>query len=234
KNAKEENSKLEFNAGMNQFVWDMMYPPAEKLDGLILWNGNIDGPKVAPGKYHARIRFDKDSIDVPFVIKGDPNYAMTEKDYDDQVGMLLQIRDKFSEVQRAIKNIRAIRTQINDFTARIDLKNNKEIKQSADTINKQLTKIEEALYQTKSKSFQDVLNFPIRLNDKISGLYDVAASGYNPPSKQVKEAFADLSAQADVQLNKLKKIMNDDVASFNKLIRDKQLPVIGLKETKSE
>ncbi|OIR14167.1 Ycf48-like protein [mine drainage metagenome] len=234
KEAKEENNKLEFNAGMNQFVWDMLYPPAEKLDGLILWNGNVEGPKVAPGKYHARIRFDKDSVDVSFTIKGDPNYAMTEKDYDDQVGMLLQIRDKFSEVQKAIKNIRAIRTQINDFTARIDLKNNKEIKQAADTINKQLTTIEEALYQTKSKSGQDVLNFPIRLNDKISGLYDVAASGYNPPSKQVKEAFADFSAQADVQLNKLKKIMSDDVSSFNKLIHDKELPVIGLKESKPE
>ncbi len=234
KDAKEENNKLEFTAGMNQFVWDMMYPPAEKLDGLILWNGNIDGPKVAPGKYSARIRFDKDSVDVSFTIKGDPNYAMTEIDYDDQVGMLLQIRDKFSEVQKAIKNIRAIRTQINDFTARIDLKNNKEIKQAADTINKQITTIEEALYQTKSKSGQDVLNFPIRLNDKISGLYDVAASGYNPPSKQVIEAFADLSGQADEQLNKLKKIISDDLNSFNKLIHEKQLPVIGLNKTKSD
>ena len=234
KDAKDENNKLEFNAGMNQFVWDMMYPPAEKLDGLILWNGNVEGPKVAPGKYHARIRFDKDSVDVSFVIKGDPNYAMTEKDYDDQVGMLLQIRDKFSEVQKAIKNIRSIRTQITDFTARVDLKNNKEIKQAADSINKQITTIEEALYQTKSKSGQDVLNFPIRLNDKIAGLYDVAASGYNPPSKQVIEAFADLSAQADEQLNKLKKVMNDDLTSFNKLIHDKQLPVIGLNKIKSD
>ena len=76
----------------------------------------MEGPKVAPGKYFARIRFDKDSVDVLFVIKGDPNYAMTEKDYDDQVGLLLQIRNKFSEVQKAIKNIRAIRTQINDLT----------------------------------------------------------------------------------------------------------------------
>jgi len=114
------------------------------------------------------------------------------------------------------------------------LKNNKEIKQAADSINKQITTIEEALYQTKSKSGQDVLNFPIRLNDKISGLYDVAASGYNPPSKQVKEAFADLSAQADEQLNKLKKVMNDDLTSFNKLIHDKQLPVIGLNKIKSD
>ncbi len=228
KDAKEENNKLEFTAGMNQFVWDMFYPPAEKLDGLILWNGNVEGPKVAPGTYTARFAYGKDSVDISFDIKGDPNYAMTESDYDAQVGMLLQIRDKFSEVQKAIKNIRSIRTQINDFTGKIDVKTYKEIKEAADTINKQITKIEEALYQTKSKSGQDVLNFPIRLNDKISGLYDVASSGYQPPSRQVKEAFADLSAQADTQLNKLNKIMTEDVKALNKMINDKQLPVIGL------
>jgi len=230
KDAKEENNKLEFNAGMNQFVWDMLYPPAEKLDGLILWNGNVAGPKVAPGKYKARFRYRNDSADVSFVIKGDPNYAMTENDYDAQVNMLLQIRDKFSEVQKGIKNIRAIRSQLNDFTSRMDTTNAKEIKHLADTINKKITVIEEALYQTKSKSGQDVLNFPIRLNDKIAGLYDVAASGYNAPSKPIKESFADLSSQADVQLNKLKKIMTEDLATLNKLINDKQIPVIGLKK----
>jgi hypothetical protein len=228
KDAKEEGNKLDYNAGMNQFVWDMMYPPAEKLDGLILWNGNVEGPKVAPGKYTAKIKLDKDSVQFSFVIKGDPNYKMTEKDYDDQVGMLLKIRDKFSEVQKAIKQIRAVRTQINDFTSRVNLKANKEIKLAADTITKQITTIEEALYQTKSKSGQDVLNFPIRLNDKIAGLYDVAASGYNPPSKQVIETYADLAAQADVQLAKLKKVMSEDVTAFNKLIHEKQLPIIGM------
>jgi photosystem II stability/assembly factor-like uncharacterized protein len=234
KDAKEEGNKLEYAAGMNQFVWDMMYPPAEKIDGLILWNGNVEGPKVAPGKYTAKIKFDKDSVNFSFVIKGDPNYKMTEKDYDDQVGMLLKIRDKFSDVQKAIKQIRAIRTQINDFTSRVNLKNNKEVKQAADTINKQITTIEEALYQTKSKSGQDVLNFPIRLNDKIAGLYDVAASGYNPPSKQVIETYADLSAQADAQLAKLKKILSDDLVAFNKLIHEKQLPIIGLANEKAD
>jgi len=234
KDAKEEGNKLEFNSGMNQFVWDMMYPPAEKIDGLILWNGNVEGPKVAPGKYTAKIKFDKDSVNFSFVIKGDPNYKMTEKDYDDQVGMLLKIRDKFSDVQKAIKQIRTIRTQINDFTSRVSLKNNKEVKQAADTINKQITTIEEALYQTKSKSGQDVLNFPIRLNDKIAGLYDVAASGYNPPSKQVIETYADLSAQADAQLAKLKKILSDDLVAFNKMIHEKQLPIIGIANEKAD
>jgi photosystem II stability/assembly factor-like uncharacterized protein len=230
KKEKEAGDKLDFSAGMNQFVWDMNYPPAEKAEGMILWNGSIGSVKAAPGKYNARFRFGKDSMDVPFVIKADPNYKMTEADYDAQVGFLLEIRNKFSEVQIGIKNIRSVRTQITDFIAKLDTAANKELKVQGDSINKQLTAIEEALYQTKSKSFQDVLNFPIRINDKLAGLYGVAASGQNPPSKQARETLAELGSQADVQLAKLKKITDIDLKAYNKLINEKQVPVIGIKE----
>ncbi|MEI6088272.1 MAG: glycosyl hydrolase [Bacteroidota bacterium] len=227
--AKETSDKLEFSAGMNQFVWDMNYPPAEKADGMILWNGSIGSVKAAPGKYNARFRYGKDSVDMPFVIKADPNFKITEADYDAQVGFLLEIRDKFSDVQNGIKNIRSVRTQITDFTAKLDSATHKDLKAQGDSINKQLTAIEEALYQTKSKSFQDVLNFPIRINDKLAGLYGVAASGQNPPSKQARETLADLGSQADVQLAKLKKIFDTDLKAYNKLINEKQVPVIGIK-----
>ena len=205
----------------------MMYPPAERLDGLILWNGGIGAAKAAPGKYKARIRYGKDSVDVPFEILRNPNYATTEVEYDEQLTFLLQVRDKFSEVQKAIKNIRALRTQMTEFTGRLD--GNREIKSFADSINKKITAVEEALYQTKAKSSQDVLKFPIRLNDKLAGLYGVASSGQNAPSKQAKEAFADLGGQADVQLAKLKTIMENDVKALNKLINEKQVPVISIK-----
>jgi len=138
----------------------MNYPPAEKSEGMILWNGGIGAVKAAPGKYIARFRFGKDSVDMPFVIKADPNYKMSEADYDAQVGFLLRIRDKFSEVQTAIKNIRSVRTQISDFSSKLDTAGTKDIRSLGDSISKQLTTIEEALYQTKAKSFQDVLNFP--------------------------------------------------------------------------
>jgi photosystem II stability/assembly factor-like uncharacterized protein len=230
KSAKELSEKLDFTSGINQFIWDMNYPAGEKTEGMILWNGGIGAAKAAPGKYQAKFTLGNDSVWVPFVIKANPNYAISEADYDAQLAFLLQVRDKFNQVQISIKDIRSVRAQINDFTGRMDTANTKEIKKMADSIQKQLTSIEEALYQTKSKSGQDVLNFPIRINDKLAGLYGVAASGQNAPSKQAKEAFTELAAQADVQMDKLKKVMSSDIATLNKLINDKQLPVIGIKK----
>ncbi len=230
RNAKEAADKLEFTGGMNQFVWDMDYPPAEKIPGMLLWNGTIRGTKAAPGQYKARFRFDKDSTDIAFTIKGDPNYKMTDADYDVQVGFLLQLRDKFNDIQHAIKDIRSIRAQINELTAKLDsTRANKDIKLLGDSIVKQLTVIEETLYQTKSKSGEDMLNYPIRLNDKLAGVYDVAASGYQVPSRQAKEVFEELSAKTDRELLKFKKIMKDQVGALNTLIHEKQVPVIGVK-----
>jgi methyl-accepting chemotaxis protein len=229
-NAKELTDKLEVNKGMNQFVWNLTYPTAERIEGMILWNRMNSGPKAAPGAYTARFRYGKDSVDVPFQVKADPNYKMTAAEYDEQVTFLLNIRDKFNEIQKSIKDIRAIRTQLNDFTARLDTANSKELKKLADSINKKVTAVEEALYQTKAKSGQDVLNYPIRLNDKIAGLYNVANSGNNPPSKQVQEAFKELSTEADKHLVVLKQVMNNEVKRFNELVHQKQVQVIAIKQ----
>ena len=228
--AKEKDDKLDVSAGMNQFVWNMLYPPAEKVDGQIIWHGTVPGPKAAPGQYFYKIKSEKDSIEGSFVIKANPVYNVSPQDYEEQFDFLIAVRNKFNDIQKAGKNIRDIRKQINDFMDKQGKDVPKEIKQQADTINKQMTVIEEALHQTKAKSGQDVLNFPIRLDDKISGVYDFASSGNAAPAKQVKEAFAELGGQADVQLNKLKKIMDEDLVKFNELIREKALPVIGIKK----
>jgi len=229
-NAKEKEDKIDVSKGMNQFVWNMLYPPADKIEGQIIWHGNVPGPKAAPGNYFYKIKAEKDSAEGNFIIKANPVYKLSQQDYEDQFNFLITIRDKFNNIQKAIKNIRDVRKQLNDFTEKQGKDYPKEIKQLADTINKQMTTIEEALHQTKAKSGQDVLNFPIRLDDKISGLYDFAVSGNAAPAKQVKDAYAELSAQADVQLNALKKLLEDDLVKLNMLIREKALPVIGLKK----
>ena len=73
------------------------------------------------------------------------------------------------------------------------------------------------------------MNFPIRLNDKLAGLYGVVSSGQIAPSKQALESFVEMCGQVDAQLKKLKNIMDTDIKNFNKMINDKQLPVIGVK-----
>nr|MBC7612662.1 glycosyl hydrolase [Pseudopedobacter sp.] len=222
------DDKLEVNAGMNQFVWNLSYPAVEKIEGMILWNGNISGPKVPPGNYFAMVKTKADSSTVAFTVKPDPNYKLSAADYQEQFDFLMMVKKKFEDTQNAITDIRKIRSQIETFTSRgKDLP--KVIKDKAQAIVKQISSIEETLHQTKAKSGQDVLNFPIRLNDKISGVYDAAASGYTKPSKQVKEVYKELADQIDVQLAKLVEIKSRDIKELNDLIISNAVPLIMVK-----
>jgi photosystem II stability/assembly factor-like uncharacterized protein len=223
-------NRIDVNKGMNQFEWDMNYPEAERVEGLILWNGFIGGPKAAPGNYFAKFKTGSDSVEVPFTILADPNYKTSQAEYEEQFNQLITIRDKSSEIMKAIKNIREVRQQMSDFSARVGREMPKEVKQQMDTVGKQMTAVEDALHQTKAKSGQDVLNFPIRLDDKLSSIYNATAAGNSGLSSQSKAAYAELVPLIDEQLNKLKKIMNEDVAKLNQLIHEKTLPVIGVKK----
>jgi len=226
--SKDADTKLKCHSGINTFVWDMLYAPAVKVPGMLLWTGGAGTPMAAPGRYTARIRYDKDSMDVPFVIRADPNFALTEADYDAQVGFLLQVRDKYNAVQKAILQARSIRAQLQALNGRLD-STAAPVRKLSDSIIHQLTSVEESLYQTKSKSDEDMLNFPIRVNDKLSGLYGIAAGGNAVPSKQAREVFAELSAKAEVQLDRLKAIVRDQLSALNKMIYERQVPVISAK-----
>ncbi|MFM2337760.1 MAG: hypothetical protein RL115_953 [Bacteroidota bacterium] len=227
-NAKE--NRIEVNKGMNQFEWDMNYPEAVRVEGLILWNGFIGGPKAAPGNYFVKFKCGNDSTEMPFTILPDPNYKASLADYEEQFNHLITIRDKSSEIMKAIKNVRDIRQQLNDFTTRNGKDIPKEVKMQIDTVQKQITAVEEELHQTKAKSGQDVLNFPIKLDDKLSSIYNAAAAGNYGLSKQAKQAYTELLPLIDAQLNKLKNIINVDVAQLNKLIHEIIIPVIGVKK----
>ncbi|HEX2608904.1 MAG TPA: hypothetical protein VHK91_16080 [Flavisolibacter sp.] len=227
--AKETNAKMDVSKGMNQFSWNLLYPETERIEGMILWNGVPSGILAPPGNYYARLKIGQDSMEVPFTVKADPNYKTTQAEYEQQFAFLKTVQDKFNETQKAIRDIRALRTQITSFMGLQGKDAPKEVKQLADSINKQLTTIEETLYQTKAKSGQDVLNYPIRLNDKLSGVFDVANSGNFAPSKQARDVYADLAAQIDVQLARLSTVKQKDVPALNELIRQKTLPVIGIK-----
>jgi hypothetical protein len=228
----DPDAKLECQSGMNTFVWDMLYPPSVRIQGMVLWTGGAGSPKAAPGKYTARFRYGRDSADVPFTILGDPNDSMSEGDYDAQVAFLLQVKDKYDEVQKAVLRIRDLRTQLRDLDGRLD-SSGRPIRRVSDSLSRELTSIEESLDQTKAKSSEDVLNYPIRINDKLSGLYGVAAGGNAPPSQQVREVFAELSVQADRQLNRLKEVEHTGIPEVNKLIYERQVPVISAKNEPS-
>jgi len=227
KKAKDEELKIK--TGMNKFVWNMRYPNAEGFDGLIMWAGSLTGPKAMPGKYKTRLTVNGTALETEFEILKDPRTSGTSEDIKAQFDFSMAVRDKLSETHVAIKKIRTAREQINRVTEPMKGKEDmKDVNELSKSILDEMKKIEETLYQTKNRSGQDPLNYPVRLNNKLAALgSEVDGSDYRP-TQQVKDVYKEVVEKIDFQLDHLKKVMNEKVPKFNDLIRQKQVNAITI------
>jgi photosystem II stability/assembly factor-like uncharacterized protein len=211
--------------GFNQFAWNLYHKEIEQPEaGFILWNGSTSPILAAPGKYTAKITIDKKEVSYPFEILADPNFKVSNADLKEQEQFLLQVAGSFTEIMKALKGAKEIKSQIAAIQKKTKDSN---FIASAKLVTDSLTKIEEALHQTKAKSGQDVLNFPIRLDDKIAGVFESAAAGYVAPTKQVKETYLELKQQVDEQLKKFENIKKENVKVLNDKVHQLSIPIIG-------
>ena len=228
-------ARVTTDAGLNRFIWDMRYPDAVRFPGMILWAGETRGPKIPPGTYQVKLSADGKTLTQTFEVKPDPRLTTTSADYAKQLELGLKIRDKLSETNNAILQIRDVRKQVEDLLKRVkDQANFKVINDAGTALNKNLTTIEEALYQTKNQSSQDPLNYPIRLNNKLAALGGVVGGAEAAPNAQSYVVYDELVAQIDAQLQKLAQIMKSEVPAFNQLVRDQNIPAVVVKPPTSD
>jgi photosystem II stability/assembly factor-like uncharacterized protein len=228
-------SSLPADAGLNRFVWDLRYEGATKVPNAPLWGGSTDGPEALPGTYQARLTVLGKSYTAPLEIKTDPRLKIGPEDLAKQFDLLLRIRDKVTETDDAIIQIRDVREQIKAINKRLkDDPRAEAVADAGKALETKMTKVEEALIQTKAKSGQDVLNFPVRLNNDLVALSGVVGSADSAPTKQSYEVFDMLSKSVDEQLTKWKAIVSSDAAAYNNLMKQQEVPALMVKQSEAQ
>jgi hypothetical protein len=174
------------------------------------WLDNVGrqscGPARGAGDYQVRFQVDGKAVATEgFSIKADPRLATTQEDFQKQYDFLLKANEKLSATHAAILEVRDLRKQLEDLAGRLKLEN-KDLKDKAAEIGKKLTAVEEELMQTKIKSSQDALNFPIKLNNKLAALSSSVDGSDHPPTMQSYDVYNDLTAKIDAQIAVLAKI----------------------------
>jgi hypothetical protein len=223
----EESRRLPAEAGMNRFIWNMRYPDAERVPGAVLWGGSVEGPLAVPGIYQVKLTVGEESHIREWEWKKDPRTEATPQELLEQFDFLIQVRDKLSEVNRAVNQLRRVRDKIDRVSE--EIKGRPEAAAILGEVKKvraKLTAVEEVLIQAKSKSSQDPLNYPVKLDDKIAALATLAAGADALPTDQSRELFKELSEKADAEISNLKAIMESDVANLNALLKDAGIPHI--------
>ena len=136
------------------------------------------------------------------------------------------MRDKVTEANNAVLNIRGIREQTTERMAKVSPRRKAEIQKLADNLLQPLSGVEEAVYQVKNRSNQDPLNYPIRLNNKIAALMGVIESADHRPTDQTYQVFDELTKELDAQLQKLAQTVKTEMPRVNAALqREKIAPV---------
>jgi photosystem II stability/assembly factor-like uncharacterized protein len=206
-------------AGLNRFVWNMRYPDARQIPGdKTLERFVVPGPIAPPGTYRVELTIDGQTHSAPFELVKDPRLTTTQADFDAQFRLLLNIRDSLSSLHDAVAQIRDLREQLDRWSTRTK---DRRIAESAASLKARLTAIEDELIQTRATS---PLNFPARLKEKLATLVPIVASCDAAPTKQEEEVYASLRERVDTQLETLDGIINSDIAAFNGLLREANVP----------
>ena len=187
----------------------------------------MTGPVAAPGSYEVQLTVGDQTWTEVFEIRKDPRVSATQQDLDAQFELHLSIRDKLSETHDAINTLRNIRLQLEDWERRTKERQDHEvIAIAARTLKEKLSPIEDELTQSKAKTRQDTMNWPVKLNGKLAWLAAVVASAQAAPTRQDYELYQDLAQRIDVQIQRLREIIETDVVAFSDLMSGSGVPSI--------
>jgi photosystem II stability/assembly factor-like uncharacterized protein len=221
------------SAGAQRSATWLEYKSWHGFPGMILWSG-FPGPIAAPpGKYTVTMVVDGVKTSQPFEWRKDPRGTSSDRDLVAQFVFLRAVAAELNQANDAVITIRGVRDGLDKALADATAKGvAAEFSARFETLKTSLTAIEEAIYQTKLKSGQDPLNYPIRLNDKLAGVFSNASGGDFRPTDQARVVFNKLAKLLGVQLALLKPLIEKELPKINADLKAKGIDAVKLPDLK--
>jgi len=217
---------LTANEGMNVFQWSMRHPDGTKMVDTE-FHKRPTGPLATPGQYSVRLDVGDWSETQPFELVKDPRVSVDDADLDEQLDLLILIRDRLSGIVDAVNRCRALAPQLSLWAERLDKVDDRaELVAATLALGDALTHIELALVQPEFKSEGDTLNYREKLFEKLSALPPVVSSADARPTKQSYAVFEKLSGQVEEHLNALDRLVETDLGALNEAIAELGLGAI--------
>jgi len=229
--AKEKDKKLEAKKGGNTYVWDTRGKGAERLDGMILWWANLSGPKAVPGTYKVSLNVNGTDQTENFTILPDPRAEVTVSDMQKQYDFITEVNETVDRAHQSIKKIRAINGKLDEFIKKYkDDESTKALVEKAKKMKEEFSSIEKELYQTKNRSRQDPLNFPIKLTNKLAHLNSLVSIDDFPPTEQDIAVKNEMSGKINEQLEAFDALVDEEISAFNEEFNQLRLNYLSIEE----
>ena len=223
-----EDKKLKVEKGANRWAWNLTHKPPGKINEAVISLSYTGGPKAVPGKYKVRLTVGENNQAQEFEVLKDPRWDfISQADLEEQFELQVKIGKAFTQSHDLIKNVRSIRDQVKDISARADKAGYDEsIKKAAEELAKKMTAIEDDLIQTKNESGQDPINYQVKLDNQLAYVYSAAHSQDGKPAASILERYQELSGPLAKASQDFEALVASDVKCFVDLLEQHNLPRI--------
>jgi hypothetical protein len=229
-NSIQNEPLLSVKKGLNRFVWDQRRMDMPTIDNVYI-EGSYSGGKIAPGNYSITLKVDGQEQSLPFVLKSDPRVKSTAADYTKQETFLKKVEADVTDIHVAVVRMRNLTKQIQGLIDLLDADKSKEpiVKQGKSIIEK-IGKWEEQLIQSKSQSYDDVINFVNKLSANFIFVHGEASSTIPYITTGHEARFVELHDEWMKYKSGMEQLLLTDVSSFNELCRSLKVDHVLLPE----
>ena len=212
-------------AGTHRARWDLRYPGAATFPGIVLEGGNPGiGPWAPPGRYRARLTVDGTTREAAFDVHPDPRLGdVPATAFADQFRLAMAIRDAEHSANTSVMTARDLLGQIDAILGSM---NDGALRDDVSDFAAAVEAVAGELYQLRNQSPKDKIAFPIRLNDRLTGLRSHLERGDGTPLGAYQAVFDELSAELDAHMQTLGRLLGEDLPGLNRRLRSAGLPLL--------
>ena len=192
--SKAKTGKISKKSGMNRLNWDLSLDAFEGVEGVFSGIGS-SAQRAIPGKYLLVMKYQGQEISRDLEVKADPRWTAKPADYQLQQTTLLALRAAIIDSREMAASLRSLRVQVKDLQDRVDQEQFAGWHSQATEVINAVDAAEAELIQTQQKTFQDVINFPNKLDADMLHIYGAINDGEPPVTEGQKQRANDLLEQ---------------------------------------
>ncbi len=191
--------------------------------------GDYRGFKIAPGRYRAVLTYKNNSSKTEFEILPDPNTKTESSAWGEQQIILERIIGNITEMHKAVNDMRKVKKQVENYNEQLkDKPGDKALVESGKNLIKKIDEWESNIVETRTRNFQDVINWPSKLNAEFFNLRGLIDAHDPRVTQGIKTRLADLEAQWAKHRNVLNEDLKKKIDEYNVLFKSKNLPALVL------
>ena len=233
-------------AGINRVWWDLQFEPTKQIKlktspmyapdvtvGAEGWRELPGNPRISmlapPGTYAVKLMVaGKEQGSEQIRVLKDPHSTGTVADIEAQNKLENALIDEMNSAADTVNTVENVRGQIASLETQLgDDDKSKAIRTAADDLAKKLIAYEGNLVQLKATGHgQDEVRWTAMLVDKIIYLAGQVGDSDFPPTTQQNEVHELLKQQLAKAQEDWKQIETKDLAAFNAMLREKNVPNI--------